>query len=161
VRVLVAIREPKAVTAAGTWHHGKMPRTAFPLSKSHDYSLGSKWHWAVWRLSADGRKYRLLVAFEPGKHQYQAWLGLESGSDQALLARLEYHPTHRAWHCHVKKGFVSDVGCGVVRHPQTREKVRLCRSREEFDVTELTAFGIARRVFEIVETSEAGELFET
>jgi hypothetical protein len=53
VRVLAAIREPKSVAEVGTWRHGKMPPTAFPLSRSNDYSLGSKWQWSVWRLAGE------------------------------------------------------------------------------------------------------------
>jgi hypothetical protein len=149
VKALTAIRERKRIVETGEWTHGKMPRTAFPLSKSHSFALGSAWSWAVWRLAADGRHYKVLVALEPGKQQYQAWLGFESGADQALLARLEYHPSHRGWHCHVKKGELEDVGLGVVKHPNSREMVRLCKD-ENFEITLLNAFGLACQVFNIV-----------
>jgi hypothetical protein len=90
--------------------------------------------------------------------------GLDLSLDRTrhCFARLEYHPSHRGWHCHVKKGLVQEIGCGVVRHPQSREKVKICRPLEEnFDVTELTAFGIARRVFRIAEGgADVGGLFE-
>jgi hypothetical protein len=88
MRALRAIRERKTLVESGRWRDGKMPQTAFPLSKSHTYSLGSGWRWSVWRVAANGRAFRLLVAYEAAKAQYQAWLALESGSDQALLARL-------------------------------------------------------------------------
>ena len=65
----------------------------------------------------------------------------------------------RERHCHVKKGFIQDVGYGVVRHPQTMERVKICRWTGDFDVTSLTAFGIARRVFKIAENAESSGLF--
>src|SRR5580704_14792755 len=126
VRVIAVTRERKSVLESGKWHDGKMPRTAFPLSKSHSYSLGNSWCWAVWRLAASERQFRLLIAFEVAKEQYQAWLGLEAGADQAVLARLEYHPSHRGWHCHLKIGELNEVSWGVVKQPKTREVVKLC-----------------------------------
>ena len=135
-----------------------MPRNAFPLSKTHTYSLGSGWRWRVLELDAGGRRFHLLVAYEKTKAQYRAWLGLEVGTDQALLARLEYHPSHRGWHCHMKNGELADVGCGVVRHPNEHERVKLCSSTEEFHVTDLDALSIAYRVFNV--QAEAGELFQ-
>jgi hypothetical protein len=148
MRALRAIRERKHVIEPSKWHDGKMPRTAFPLSKSHTYSLGSGWRWMTLRLQGDGRHYRLLVAYEQGKSQYQAWLGLESGADQALLARLEYHPSHRGWHCHLKKGPLDKVTCGIVRHPKSQEGVRLCED-DEFGISDANALGVACRIFNV------------
>lgn len=159
MNALIAIRERKTLLEADKWHDGKMPRTAFPLSKTHTYALGSRWQWCVWRLAARDRRYRLLVAFDPAKEQYQAWLGLEAGTDQALLARLEYHPTHRGWHCHVKTGTVEDVGCGVVRHPSSRETVKVCSDGGPFEGSQLSALGIACRVFN-VEMEAVGGMFQ-
>jgi hypothetical protein len=136
-----------------------MPRTAFPLSKSHSYSLGNSWRWAVWRLAASERQFRLLVAFELAKEQYQAWLGLEAGADQAVLARLEYHPSHRGWHCHLKIGEIDEVSWGVVKQPKTREVVKLCRKGGRFEVTELNALSVAFRVFNVKAGAGDGELF--
>jgi hypothetical protein len=125
-----------------------MPRTAFPLSKSHSYQLGSTWEWCVWRLSCDtGCEYRLLVAFDPSKQQYRAWLGMQSGSDQALLARLEYHPSHKGWHCHIKCGLVSDIVLGVVKEPRSKDKSRNCNAADIFDISQMNAIGVALRVF--------------
>jgi hypothetical protein len=72
MRALAAIRERKTVVESGKWRDGKMPRTAFPLSKSHSYALGNRWRWIVWRVAAAGKTFRLLVAYEPSKAQYQA-----------------------------------------------------------------------------------------
>jgi len=137
-----------------------MPRTAFPLSKSHNYTLGSGWHWAIGKATANGREFRLLVAFEPAKAQYRAWLGLESGTDQAVLARLEYHPTHRGWHCHLKRGDLKDVAYGVVKQSTSRERARTCSDDSPFNVTEVDALGIACRAFNIDTNENAGGLFK-
>jgi hypothetical protein len=160
VRALKAIRTRKTLLERGKWRDGKMPHSAFPLSKSHNYTLGSGWRWIVWRLSANGMTFRLLVAYEAAKAQYQAWLGLESGADHAVLARLEYHPSHRGWHCHVKKGLVDEVACGVVKQPRTREGVRLCNDPNPFEVTDLNALGIACRAFNVDANADSGELFQ-
>jgi hypothetical protein len=160
MRALRAIRERKTLVESGKWHGGKMPQTAFPLSKSHTYYLGSGWRWTVVKVAASNRAFRLLVAYEPAKAQYQAWLALEAGSDQALLARLEYHPTHRGWHCHVKKGLLKEVPVGIVKQPRTREGVRLCNDDSPFNVTEVDALGIACRAFNIDMSESAGGLFD-
>lgn len=136
-----------------------MPRTAFPLSKSHSYVLGSGWRWCVLELAAGARRFRLLVAYQKAKAQYRAWLGLESGTDQALLARLEYHPSHRGWHCHLKTGDVSDVSCGVVKDTKEHEKVRICASDAEAGVGDNDALSIACRAFNVGE-DDFGELFK-
>ena len=157
VRALAAIRERKSIVESGKWLSGKMPRAAFPLSKTHTYSLGSSWRWRVVGVVAGSRRYRVLVAYDQSKAQYRAWLGLESGTDQALLARLEYHPTHRGWHCHMKRGALADVGYGVVKHPGQRERARECQESGTLQVTDLDALAIAFRIFNV--EPEAGELF--
>jgi len=149
VRALAAIRSRKTIVEGGKWATGKMPHTAFPLSKSHNYTLGSAWRWRVCRLVSGDKNFRLLVAYQAAKAQYQAWLGCESGADQAVLARLEFHPSHRGWHCHVKKGPLDEVACGVVKQPQSRERVKLCRDNNPFTVTDLDALGIACRAFNV------------
>lgn len=158
VKVFDAIIARKTLLEDVDWQGGKMPRTAFPLSRSHTYQLGKGWRWCVLTLTDDGRRFRLLVAYEKSKSQYRAWLGLESGTDQALLARLEYHPSHRGWHCHVKKGDIADVGCGVVRHSSARERVRLCADTADFAVNDSDALAIACRIFNV--SADAGELFQ-
>lgn len=157
MRALAAIRENKSLVENGKWASGKMPRTAFPLSKTHAYSLGSGWRWLILGVEAGPRRYRLLVAYEKAKSQYRAWLGLASGSDQILLARLEYHPSHRGWHCHLKRGELTDVSCGVVKHPGDREHAKSCRQSSDLQVTDLDALAIALRVFRV--EADAGGLF--
>jgi hypothetical protein len=147
MRALLAIREPKAVTSIGPWNSGKMPRTAFPLSKSHSYPLGSSFDWCVAELRGDSGEYRLLVAFDPAKAQFRGWLGLVDGKDQALIARLEYHPSHNGWHCHVKTGSLAGVARGLVKEPKGRDRFRVCPGGQTFSVTQLDALRIAFRAF--------------
>jgi len=113
MRTLRAIRERKTVIEGAKWREGKLPRNAFPLSKSRTYSLGNGWRW-------------LLVAYDLGKAQYQAWLGLEPGSDQALLWSITHLKEGDI--AMSKRGLSKKVGCGVVRHPKSQDGVRLCIS---------------------------------
>lgn len=124
-----------------------MPREEFPLSKNRSVMLGSSWRWCISHIEAEGVRYRLLVAFNQGKEQYLAWLALQVGSDQAVLARLEYHPDHRYWHCHLKQGSLSEVARGVVKEAGRRERCWLCHAGGPLAVSELDALGIAFRVF--------------
>src|SRR5215207_336369 len=127
-----------------------MPRSAFPLSKSHSYTLGRSYEWCVYDLEdAAGENYRLLIAFNLGKEQYRAWLGRVVGADQALLGRLEYHPTHNGWHAHTKTGELAYVARGVVKDHRSRDRVEVCRAPDEFSVTKLNALNIAFRALHV------------
>lgn len=139
-----------------------MPRAAFPLSKSHSYPLGSSFDWCVCEAVGAANGYRLLIAFDPAKEQFRAWLGLISGTDQALLARLEFHPSHKGWHCHVKRGPLDRVARGVVKETRDRDRCRLCASNNSFSVTQLDALSIAFRAFNVDGAAPAGsgELFQ-
>jgi hypothetical protein len=161
MRILVAIRKAKKLMKVGEWHSGKkMPRTAFPLSRSHSYVLGSSFDWCVCEAVCDLYEYRILVAFDPAKAQYRAWLGMVFGHDQALLSRLEFHPSHHGWHCHVKLGSVDKVVRGIVKESADYEKTRVCAVDHKFDVTQLDALNIALRTFNVVGTPPAeGGLF--
>lgn len=150
MKTLQAIRLPKLLVEGGKWQTGKMPRTAFPLSKAHSYALGTGWQWCVHRLVSAEGSFRLLIAYHPGKEQYQAWLGLEVNNDQALLARLEYHPdADHGWHCHLKRGSIGDVAIGVVKQSRTRDRSRMCKAPHTFNISELNALNVAFRVFTV------------
>jgi hypothetical protein len=150
VRSLRAIRERKTFTTVGPWNSGKkMPRTAFPLSRSHSYPLGSGFEWCVCEAASDSEAYRLLVGFDASKAQYRAWLGLVAGHDTKLLARLEYHPSHKGWHVHIKLGDVEQVVRGVVREPRGRDRSKGCRADDSFSISQLDALSLATKVFNI------------
>ncbi len=139
MRSLLAIRKQKSLTTVGKWVLGrKMPRNAFPLSRSHSYPLGSSFDWCLCEaVCGGGDVYRLLVAFDRAKEQYRAWLGLISGNDTALLGRLEFHPCHRGWHCHLKTGPVSKVVRGVVKEPKHKDRVHICNKQRAFSDSQL------------------------
>ena len=151
MRALLALRQPKTVVKLGTWHRNeKMPRSAFPLSKSHSYTLGRSYQWCVYDLQGPaGDLYKLLIAFDPGKEQYRGWLGRVVGSDLALLERLEFHPSHKGWHAHIKRGELADVARGVVKEQSQRDRSQPCPAPNIFTVTQLNAVSIAFRMFNV------------
>jgi hypothetical protein len=163
MRALFYVREKKVLSSPVVWHSGKrMPRTAFPLSKSHSYPLGSSFDWCVCQAQSDKAQYKILVGFDPAKEQYRAWLGMAFGSDQALLARLEFHPSHNGWHCHRKLGPIESVVQGVVKEPRNRDKEKVCGVIHKFEVSQLNALTIAFRAFNVANVTQAkeGELFQ-
>lgn len=149
MRALQAIRSAKTVVESGAWHNGKIPKSVFPLAhvKSH-HRLARTWHWSVHRVADRDREYRVLVAFEPGKRQYWAWLGAIYGEDQAVIARVEFHASHDGWHCHWKGGALSEVPRGTVKAAIPIERRHQC-SGEAMDITRADAFGIACRLFNV------------
>lgn len=153
-----AIRSQKYLLEAGGWHTGKIPKAAFPLShvKSH-HRLGHAWQWCVHLVADEARRYRLLVAFEPGKRQYWAWLGAVFGEDQAVIARVEYHASHDGWHCHWKTGDITEVPRGAVKAPFPLERRQGCGT-VALDITRSDACGIAYRLFNVSGAPEDGQL---
>ena len=115
------IRAPKRITSAGKWSAGTMPRTAFPLSKSGSkaYRLGNR-RWRVVTFDALGVSCRLLVNYHQMLLQYQAMLGVEIDGDMKVLASLEHHPTHGAWHAHLTCGPIVAAPSGIRRGPWVR-----------------------------------------
>lgn len=161
MRALLAIRSEKQLTKIGEWQSGKrMPRTAFPLSRSHSYALGSSFDWCVCEAACAQHQYRILIAFDAVKAQYRGWLGVVCGHDQALIARLEFHPTHHGWHVHVKKGSLDKVARGIVKESRDHEKTVICNAEHVFSVTQLDALNVTFRAFNVVRMPvAAGELF--
>ena len=155
MRALIAVRQPKRCVTFGPWSVAKMPDKAFPLSRGKGYRLGVNWRWCVCQLEGDTHCYRLLVAFNVAKAQYLAWLGLCDGADQALIARLEYNPDHRGWHCHYKRGPLAAVTRGVVKEAGAHESFRICRTDKPFSISEMDGIGVAFRVFSVT-TDDGG-----
>jgi hypothetical protein len=152
---LAALRTPKLFVEATPWHNGPVSHAAFPLSHKGKIKLAKAWSWSVHTLEDGQRMYRLLVAFEPTKNQYLAWLGVAFGGDQAVVARVELHATHDGWHCHWKTGPLDEVGRGVVNGPFGRERRRDCGDHD-IPIGKANAFGLAYRLFNV--TPQVGEL---
>jgi hypothetical protein len=135
----------------GKWHQGKMPRTAFPLSKSGGkaYRLGNR-RWRVVEFLIGNRQYRLLINFSYVLAQYQAMLGVEEGADTKVIAQIEFHGTHPGWHAHVACDDDIAVPPGIRRGPWLR---RMCGVYRPFDSgcpdTDNGAYALAYRIFRL------------
>lgn len=157
MRALLAVREPKVLIKLGAWNIGKkMPASAFPLSRSHSYQVGTSWHWCVADAGAKGRAFKILIAFNAGKSDYRAWLSLQYGNDYALLARLEHHRSHKGWHIHCKRGPCDGLVRGVVKEPLERDRSRNCGSAS-FEVGHHDALKFAFRTFNVSGESPLSE----
>lgn len=160
MRVLLSVRQPKSLVSLDAWSIGKkMPASAFPLSKSRSYQVGASWHWCVADVKAGADAYKVLVAFHAGKQEYRAWLSLRFGGEYALLARLEYHRSHKGCHIHCKRGPCAGLIRGVVKEPLERDRSRDC-SQAPFGIGHHDALKLAFRAFNVVEEppSPEGEL---
>lgn len=140
------IKAPKTITAPGKWMAGKMPRAAFPLSKSGNkaYRLGNR-RWRVTEFQIGSAEFRLLINFNRSLQQYQAMLGLTHGTDTKVLATLEYHGTHGSWHAHVCCESLDTVPSGIKRGPWVKRlpDARRYNRAEKFDIDDDTAFACA------------------
>jgi hypothetical protein len=155
MKALAALRTKKVLVEPGAWHSGNVTKAEFPLAHVTKLKLSKAWHWCVHKVQDDEREYRVLVAFEPMKSQYWAWLGVTYGSDQAVIARVEFHASHDGWHCHWKTGPLAEVSRGAVKSPHGNELRHGC-SGEPKSVTKSEAFGLAYRLFNVA--PPAGEL---
>lgn len=114
------IRKPKTITDVGEWKAGKMPKTAFPLSKARHYRLGDGWRWRVIHFESDGGDFRLLIALHEGKQNACALLGEVIGDDNTkVIVALETHSTHPGWHVHANCGLTGTTA-GRLRDPDMK-----------------------------------------
>ena len=106
------IGHKKAIVDWGAWKGGKMPRSAFPLSKSGKSLMFRNYEWRIVKFTISDTSYRVLVAFNYAKEQYYAVLGQEIGTDSRILASYEFHGIHPGWHVHGMCDEVEDVPLG-------------------------------------------------
>jgi hypothetical protein len=150
MRLKEVVRANKAVTEWGEWQSGKMPRSAFPLSKSRQnfYRLGN-YRWRVVLFDCLNASFRLLIALHEPKEQFRAFLGIEVGPDTRFVSSYEFHGTHPGWHAHLSCDLLENVPTGIrvgpwqYRMPNARRPHR----RVMFNVTERTATEKAGRFF--------------
>lgn len=151
MRLKDIVRAEKSVSEWGKWQQVKMPPSAFPLSRrrSGSYRLSGKFTWRVVIFSADGKDFRLLVAFRKDLSQYEAILGLVEGNDTKVLASYEFHGSHVGWHIHANCDSIDRISPGIkksgreIRLPRPRTHHR----RKSFDIDEDNALDVAAVVF--------------
>lgn len=136
------------LVSTGAWHSGNITKAEFPLSHVGKLKLSKAWSWCVHVVADGAQEYRLLVAFEPGKNQYWAWLAMVFGSDQAVIGRVEFHASHDGWHCHWKTGEAVEVPRGAVKAPGLKERRRGCDGSPK-SVSKVDAFGLAYKLFNV------------
>jgi len=125
-----------------------MAKAEFPLSKNNSFRLGKGWEYCVHELSCDANgPMRLLIAFNPAKREYLAWLALATDTDQALVARLEYHRSHLGWHVHMKPKRLDTLAWGVVK--QQGETLLPCDSGQNPDIGKGEAESLAFSIFNV------------
>ena len=152
MRLKDVLHAEKTVTEWGEWGSGKMPRTAFPLSKSRGnfYRLGS-YRWRVIKFEALGASFRLMIALHEAKEQFRAFLGLDDGDDTKFIASYEFHGTHPGWHAVVSCDTFEAIPGGIktgpwqFRLPSPRQPHR----RRSFKVTEFNATDVACDFFRL------------
>lgn len=154
IRVQDIRKAPKTVVDWGRWSSGKVPRSAFPLSRprSRFFRLGSAYRWRVVRFEALEHSFRLFIAFHSQKEQYRATLALEHERDLGVLASYEFHGTHPGWHLHAACGDAESVPKGVMSGPWQRRypRARLFHRRAEFGIeTEHSALDRASSFFRL------------
>ena len=121
VNVRKIVQSVKTIKKVGKWAEGPMKRSSFPLSKSRDrvYKLANR-RWRIVTFEACGLDCCLLINYSKTLLQYQAMLGVDSGGDMKVLASLEYHPTHKPWHAHVRCDDIESVPSGIKRGPSVK-----------------------------------------
>lgn len=108
----------------GSWSTTKLPRTALPLSKSkgRGYKLGTQWTWRLVTFRCQASLYRVLIAYDYGKEQFLAILGLDIEKDTKVIASIEHHGSHPGWHVHFATEDANTIPSGIIRGPWVRRK---------------------------------------
>jgi hypothetical protein len=153
MRLQTIILANKNITNWGKWDTGKMPRIAFPLSKSRNrfYRLGA-YRWRVVEFNALGHNFRLLVAYRTDKEQFRATLAMEHDRDMSVLASYEFHGTHPGWHISAACEDMMSVPSGVMRFPGQRRfpAARAFHRRTKFRINnDDDAINLAAKVFNL------------
>ncbi|MER8487165.1 hypothetical protein NKI51_02285 [Mesorhizobium australicum] len=122
MRVTGVIRHRKANVAFSLWSDEKLKTKDFPLSKKRGkgYPLTRRWRWQIITFTAQGRNYRVLVAYHALVPEFIVTLGEEVGGDCRVLARWEFHANHGGWHVHTVCGDTDSLSVGIVKPAGTR-----------------------------------------
>lgn len=101
VKLRKIIGSQKTITDYGDWKSGiKMPKTAFPLSKSTSFKIAKAFNWRIIRFECLGAKFRLLICYRIDLHRFITYMAKDVNGDMMILARYEYHAGEPGWHLH-------------------------------------------------------------
>lgn len=110
------IRAEKTNIQTGEWNSGKIPRSAFPLTKgTRSIPMGPNWKWRLCTFEALGFQCRVLIRLNTERAYYHAVLGIEVDGKFRVACHHELHLPDKGWHCHFAPGCLKDVFPGVMR----------------------------------------------
>jgi hypothetical protein len=117
MRVTGVIKSEKTNVSFSVWSDDKLRAKDFPLVKKRGraYPLTRRWRWQIVSFSAQGRNYRVLVAYHTLLPEFISTLGEEVGGDCRVLARWEFHATHGGWHVHSVCGDTDSLSVGIIK----------------------------------------------
>jgi hypothetical protein len=154
MRLQDIIRGSKADLDTGKWQSGRIPRTAFPMSRLKDrhYRYGPDYLWRLVRFEAAACSCRILILLNESREVLRARLGVELDGDMVVLSDYEYHATEPGWHCHVTFEDVADVGPGAARQGKRRWPNR--SSRQDFAVDRSNAMTVVAEHYKFAAQGE-------
>lgn len=122
MRIVDVVRARKDNVAEGHWSDNALRNRDFPMSlkRKRCYPLSRRYRWSIATFNAQGRRFRLLVAYHTLVPEFVATLAEQLPQDSRILARWEYHGSHRGWHVHTDCGTVDAVRPGLLKGPDTK-----------------------------------------
>ena len=143
-----AIRSPKIVDSHGNWCTGDIDRSSWPMRKKK-LKQSSDWSWRVVSISANDRKFRVLLKLNPSIEQFYAILGEVTNDAIAVICSHDLHTSHGNWHCHATTVEIEEVFAGAWRD---RDSLRRWPSyngvcSETFDVDREKAMILAANLY--------------
>lgn len=144
------IRGEKTKLNLGAWGSGRLPRSAFPMSKVKEkqYRFGQAYRWRVVQFHCEGYKCRALLILNAEKEIFRIRFGVEIAGDMVVLMDREFHSTEPGWHCHFTLESIDSVVSGAARGPGKRRWSRGFDPEAKFTVTEAGALTIAAEMFQ-------------
>lgn len=145
------IRAPKSELKLGEWHHGKIPRKAFPLSgaRPRAYRYGPSYCWRLASFQCLGYDCRVLVLLNEERSSMRASFGVDRNGDTILLCDHEFHADHPGWHCHLHLEGIDELPAGLNRMGKRRWP-KSQPSKKEFGATKANAWALAAERYGLV-----------
>ncbi len=149
----------KTIISDGDWQTGRMPRSAFPLSKSggRAYRLGNR-RWRAIKLIVAEIECRVVISYRADLMEFQALFGVDHGGDTKIIASIEHHRSHvPPWHAHVCCGPISGIPAGIKRGPWVRCMGWVGKPQSAtFPQSDHDAFNKAARFFRLAKRPDEG-----